>query len=83
MKTERKQLKLSGVTFVFIFFHKSENKYRNFKNKYRNRYGLEQMLAKYGVDTERKVNAYRNPKKNRLNHEGKISSNTTTGKASI
>jgi hypothetical protein len=37
-KTERKRTELSSIIFVFIFFYKSENRYRNSKNKYENRY---------------------------------------------
>jgi hypothetical protein len=37
-KTERKQTELSSATFVFIFFSENRNGYRNFENKYENRY---------------------------------------------
>jgi hypothetical protein len=38
MKIERKQMKLSGAIFVFIFLCGSKNKYKNTENKYENGY---------------------------------------------
>ena len=45
-------MELSGVTFVFIFFTESGNKYRNPENKYKNRYVRKQIWTEYGAKTE-------------------------------
>jgi hypothetical protein len=54
MKTEWKQTKLSGATFVFIFLCRSRSKYRNTRSKYENRYFWKQTWNEYGVNTDAK-----------------------------
>jgi hypothetical protein len=54
MKTERKQTKLSGATFVFIFLCGSRNEYRNTGNKYENGYFRKQKWNEYGTNTDEK-----------------------------
>jgi hypothetical protein len=54
MKTEQKRTKLTGATFVFIFFYESENEYRNLKNKYETTYYQKQIQTEYSTDTDEK-----------------------------
>lgn len=58
METERKRTKLSAIIFVFIFFCRSGNEYKNPGNKYGNRYYRKQILPE--TDTERIQSRYGN-----------------------
>ena len=55
MKTERKRTKLSVIIFVFTFFCRSGNEYKNPGNEYGNKYYQKQTRGKYRADTETEV----------------------------
>ena len=55
MKTERKRMELSATTFVFIYFGRSGNEYKNPGNEYGNRYYRKQTQSEYKADTETEV----------------------------
>jgi hypothetical protein len=54
MKTEQKRMELSGVIFVFMFFYRSGNEYRNSENKYKTRYCRKQIQTEYGTNMDEK-----------------------------
>ena len=62
MKTERKRTELSATIFVFIFFCRSGNEYRNPGNEYGNRYYRKQTRSEYKADTETEIGIDRNLK---------------------
>ena len=55
MKTERKRTELGAATFVFIFFCRSGNEYRNPENEYGNRYYRKRIWSEYEADTKPEV----------------------------
>ena len=62
MKTERKRTELSAIIFVFIFFCRSGNEYRNPGNEYGNRYYRKRTRSEYKADTETEIGIDRNLK---------------------
>ena len=62
MKTKRKQMKLSAIKFVFIFFYSGGNEYRNLINEYGNEYYRKRTRSEYKADTKTKVGGDRNLK---------------------
>jgi hypothetical protein len=54
MKMKRKQKKLCGATFIFIFLYGSINEYRNIGNKYETGYFQKQTWNEYGPITDKK-----------------------------
>ena len=61
-ETEQKRTELSAIIFVFIFFCRSGNEYRNPGNEYGSRYYQKQTRSEYKADTETKIDIDRNLK---------------------
>ena len=62
MKTERKRMGLSAIIFVYIFFCRSENEYKNPGNEYGNRYYRKHTRSEYKADMETKIGIDQNLK---------------------
>ena len=48
-------MELGATIFVFIYFCRSGNEYRNFGNEYENRYYRKRIWSEYKADTETEV----------------------------
>ena len=59
---KRKRTELSTIIFVFIFFCRSGNEYRNPGNEYGNRYYRKRTQSEYKADTETEIGIDRNLK---------------------
>ena len=62
MKIARKRTELGATIFVFIYFCRSGNEYRNPGNEYGNRYYRKQTQSEYKADMETKLFVDRNLK---------------------
>ena len=62
MKTKRKRTELSAIIFVFTFFCRSGNEYRNPGNEYGNKYYQKEIWTEYKADTKTEVGIDRNLK---------------------